>query len=227
MINLICPQCNKEFKVFLSRLKKKAKNIFCSHECRSKYYSGENSPHFKKRLIKKCLNCGKVFKVRQKYRKRKVCSVKCGNSGRFNANWKGGITNKMKLARNKEVNIKWRKAVFERDNYTCQLCGQKGNTLHVHHMKQFSENYNRKFFISEGITLCEKCHLIGVHWKNYRTKPIPIKMINRKDKEMDKMFTNTDKYNGLIIGDGEYKELMVMPLETFIHLMMIKEVREK
>ena len=32
----------------------------------------------------------------------------------------------------------WRKAVFERDNYTCQECGQKGGDLEADHIKQFA-----------------------------------------------------------------------------------------
>lgn len=66
----------------------------------------------------------------------------------------------------------WRKQVFQRDNWTCQDCGQKGNRLHPHHIKSFSKILNENkiktleesfsceelWDINNGITLCHICH---------------------------------------------------------------------
>ena len=30
----------------------------------------------------------------------------------------------------------WRETILRRDRYTCQLCGQKGGKLEVHHIRQ-------------------------------------------------------------------------------------------
>lgn len=59
--------------------------------------------------------------------------------------------------RNMSEYIEWRKAVFERDSYTCQECGAKGR-LNAHHVKQWSYHPDLRFDVSNGITLCEECH---------------------------------------------------------------------
>lgn len=54
--------------------------------------------------------------------------------------------------------IEWRKAVFERDNYTCQLCGQVGGKLNAHHIKPFAGSPEGRLDVSNGVTLCKECH---------------------------------------------------------------------
>lgn len=52
---------------------------------------------------------------------------------------------------------KFRKSVLKRDNYACQLCGAKEN-LEVHHKKSYAKYKRLRTTVSNGITLCEKCH---------------------------------------------------------------------
>lgn len=52
----------------------------------------------------------------------------------------------------------WRKAVFERDDYTCQNCGQRGGELNAHHIVPYSESIELRYEIDNGITLCKSCH---------------------------------------------------------------------
>lgn len=52
----------------------------------------------------------------------------------------------------------WRKMVFEKDNYTCQLCGGRGRNLQADHIKPFAIYSELRFELSNGRTLCVKCH---------------------------------------------------------------------
>ena len=54
--------------------------------------------------------------------------------------WKGGITPTMQAIRNSLDNRNWRTAVFERDDYTCQMCGERGGDLEAdHYPKAFAQ----------------------------------------------------------------------------------------
>lgn len=86
------------------------------------------------------------------------------HAGKKNGNWKGGITPINKLIR-KSVEYKlWRKAVFERDNYTCIFCGERGGELHPDHIKPFALFPELRFAIDNGRTLCKSCHMKTDTW---------------------------------------------------------------
>lgn len=104
--------------------------------------------------------------MNEEYRKR--------NSGEKHYYWKGGVTPLYKKIRKSvEYNL-WRKAVFERDNYTCIWCGETGGRLNADHIKPFSDYPELRFAIDNGRTLCEDCHKKTATWgfnmKNYRQK---------------------------------------------------------
>ena len=95
-----------------------------------------------------------------------------GARGEKNGSWAGGVTKVQELIRKSDKYLEWRKRVFERDNYTCVVTGQKGGNLCVDHIKPFSviirENRIKTledaygcielWDIKNGRTLSEKYH---------------------------------------------------------------------
>lgn len=52
----------------------------------------------------------------------------------------------------------WRRKVFGRDFYTCQVCDKKGN-IQAHHLDGWNWCEEKRFDINNGITLCkDDCH---------------------------------------------------------------------
>lgn len=52
----------------------------------------------------------------------------------------------------------WRKEVYERDSYTCQLCQSSNNKLNAHHLNSWNWAVEERFDVDNGITLCVDCH---------------------------------------------------------------------
>lgn len=68
---------------------------------------------------------------------------------------------------------KWANFVKKRDNYICYMCGAKGLKagIQAHHIYPKSNNryINKKYELSNGISLCQSCHkLVHITNKNWR-----------------------------------------------------------
>lgn len=93
--------------------------------------------------------------------KNEMASEKCGDK---HYNWKGGITPLNQAARGSQKFIDWRKSVFQRDDFRCQVCNNRGGTLNAHHLESFHARPDLRYEVSNGVTLCFCCHS-GFHNK--------------------------------------------------------------
>lgn len=141
---LKCNNCNSEFYArgaYLTRGKK-----FCSRAC---YLL---TPNFTN-LVRVCLTCQKQLTSRR--RKQMFCCYRCSKLGNLNPNWKDNSTGRPRGWAALRI---WREEVFLRDNYTCRICGSYGNYLEPHHLDGFHWCGERRFDITNGVTLCVPCH---------------------------------------------------------------------
>ena len=109
--------------------------------------------------------------------KHKMSILRRGSKG---WNWKGGITTLCQQIRACFKSKEWRLMVFGRDNFTCCLCGKRGDYLEADHWpKTFQSIFHENkitnideaikceefWNINNGRTLCYDCHHKKVHKK--------------------------------------------------------------
>lgn len=157
-----CLFCGEDFETETHRVKR-GEGKYCSHSCsfkmnhKIKPITGKSNPNWKGNLTK-CKGCKKYFhipKCQEKFIK--YCSKECRSKHR--------ISPLNYLIRSSKDYKQWRTKVFERDNYTCQECGKKGN-LQVHHIKKFSKFKEHRFDLTNGLTLCLDCHKLTDNFCN-------------------------------------------------------------
>ncbi len=107
--------------------------------------------------------------------------------GKNHWNWKGDSAVEKKDLTYRELKsstrwVRWRKIIFERDDYTCQMCGGRCGTgfdgtvfLEPHHIFPvkwlIKNNFLKHIFNpNNGITLCRKCHMTTIRRKRICAK---------------------------------------------------------
>jgi len=129
-------------------------------KCSDVHY--DNLANFTKRKTRGC-------DKREDLTLEKVKAFECGKNkiaGENNYQWiedrEGGVRRSNREAR------EWRTQVFQRDDYTCQCCGERGAKLNAHHLHDYQHHRELALEVSNGVTLCKKCH-VEFH-KQYGTK---------------------------------------------------------
>lgn len=88
--------------------------------------------------------------------------IRCGcgyKSGEDNPRWNPNLTKEEReVSRKYPEYHKWVQDVYERDDYTCQCCGGRGEELNAHHIKSYKDHKDLRTDVNNGITLCEDCH---------------------------------------------------------------------
>lgn len=118
----------------------------------------------------KCV-CGEIAEVRNWYSETNhVKSCGCLKkesfaggkkvSGEEHGMWKGGISSERERHMQTAEYKNWRNLVYERDNYTCQCCGDStGGNLNAHHIEPYAKSKGLRTIVNNGTTLCESCHV--------------------------------------------------------------------
>lgn len=98
-----------------------------------------------------------------------------------------------------------RTEVLNRDDFTCQLCGDKGTTLHVHHHQYIGGNLPWEYPLENFITYCEICHQIVESLKetNYQLlslskadeQILPHSIVLARDTDVDEIVVLTYWFN--------------------------------
>lgn len=90
-----------------------------------------------------------------------ITKKKMSESRKGKVPWNKGIGTKTsdakKMKSSNEYKI-FRKACFERDNYTCIWCGQRGGVLNMDHIKPFALFPELRMALDNVRTLCHECH---------------------------------------------------------------------
>jgi len=82
------------------------------------------------------------------------------NSGEKHYKYNSNLTyEERQIKRKYPEYYEWVKAIFERDNYTCQYCGRRGRNLCAHHLDGYDNFPELRILLENGITLCKNCHV--------------------------------------------------------------------
>jgi len=100
--------------------------------------------------------------------------------GENNPNWKGGTYETERKAFEHKIEYKqWRLNVFKRDNYICQICGNRGGKLNADHIKSYIIYPLLRLDLDNGRTLCISCHR---KTDTYGYKSVLLNNINKNEE---------------------------------------------
>lgn len=117
-----------------------------------------NTSKAKKGKISEAMRVANAAKIGKKHSFNTRKKISAAKNGEDVTAWSGFKTPKLKLLRVSVEYQNWRKAVFQRDNFTCVNCKAHGVHLNADHIKPFAHYPELRFDVANGRTLCEECH---------------------------------------------------------------------
>lgn len=150
---------SEESKRKISEARKGFKQTEETKKKRSEALLGKKNHNFGKHLSEECRKkLSDTMKGRSvsEEHKRKIADATKGDK---NHRWNPNITNEERLLERNYPKYKvWRLKVYEKNNYTCQRCGNRGGKLEAHHIEDYANNRELRTEVCNGITFCKKCH---------------------------------------------------------------------
>lgn len=85
--------------------------------------------------------------------------------GSKNPRWRSDLTDrdrrnlsyKFRHLQNNPLLVKWRKSIFARDKFYCQICGKNGG-VNAHHLFSWDKYKDKRYDTNNGVTMCKTCH---------------------------------------------------------------------
>ncbi len=174
-IQTLCQVCNKTFNTTKQQQSRNDVNL-CSMECRNVWLSKTrlgvcNLTQANKDNISKLAK--ERFQNKQNHpmygrehskESRKLMSeiqTKIAKRGKDHPNYNHNISLEERETQRRYDNYRsWRKKVYERDNYTCQLCKKPSDgDIVAHHLDGYNWCKEKRTMVDNGVTLCENCHI--------------------------------------------------------------------
>lgn len=149
-----CLHCGELFKTNRENMK------FCSQEC---YHASKKDD----RITTYCNYCGSKLSLSKKDYNRSekhFCNKECSgkyHKGINNPSYNLELDEEDRRIKRRIFGYKnFRDKVLERDNYTCQISGEKNCKLEVHHLNGYDNYKEARLDIDNGITLSKTIHAL-------------------------------------------------------------------
>ena len=175
-----CNFCKKDFLVYIYNLRK-GFGKHCSKRCSNKKNRlgfKKGHPNFWTKESKE-----KLSKTLKGHKTTKETREKIGNSNRGKkrsldireklsaihvARWdRVGRKPRNTNDRYKDSKyLSWRRRVFFRDKFTCQICGQVGGRIEADHIKEWVNYPTLRYELLNGRVLCKECHSKTPNYKS-------------------------------------------------------------
>ncbi len=156
-----CPECRAtKVKNKLKLSYKDVKQYFEDHDCIlvSKEYINSGT------LLDYICVCKNPAKISFSHFKGgcrcKVCKI-INSTGENNPCWNPNLTDEDREDRRlNPENIKWRKKIYKKYDFTCQIRHKRGGDLVAHHLESYDVNVELRFVVSNGICMGKEYHIL-------------------------------------------------------------------